>query len=153
MRLDYKLSTNRAAWTGSGEFLNLPLRHFLVERIINREALSKTSVSLRSVFFGATTCPEKKKKKNRIIWAERRCVEVAYCVAKEIPSTAPTSVDPCLSKRPARWLMEPTYVTDISIPKCAGRREALQRQTRHHYHEDAWYKFKILIIRFYYNFR
>lgn len=137
--LDYKLYANRAAspgWTDSGEFLNLPLQTFHTEREIKKNRLllnTRSSDAARKNFcvstlgyFWATACL-----KNRHS-AQRRCVEVAYLVVKEIPSTAPTSVDPCPSTWPARWLMEATYVTNISVPKSLGRQtEALQLRIIH----------------------
>lgn len=123
--LDYKLYANRAAspgWTDSGEFLNLPLQTFHAEQEMKKNRLLLSDAAAKNFcvstlgYFWATACLK------NAYTAQRWCVEVAYLVVKEIPSTAPTSVDPCPSTWPARWLMEATYVTNISVPKSLGRK-------------------------------
>lgn len=74
-------------------------------------------------------------------WATAACLQKADCLRredvwgrllcgkKEIASTAPTSVCPCLSEQPACWLMEPTYVTNIPS---AGRQTDRQESCADH---------------------
>lgn len=96
----------------SGQVIKKP-RVLLITH--SSDAPRRISASLRSLLL-RHCLPDKK----LLICAGKES-GVARNVVKEIPSTAPTSVCPCLSRRPARWLMQPTYVTNISIWKCADR--------------------------------
>lgn len=138
-KLDYKLSANqrdRHSLTISGEFFNLPVQLHVFT--VNKQQTKNCSRGSLPHY-----TPKKRKRKRRsssgfcvfmlsvleplVVWKThklRRDVWGRLLSGKEIPSTAPTSVCPCLSKRPARWLMEPTYVTNISIPKFADRYES-----------------------------
>ena len=151
-KLDYKLSAkppcfNRLWWVSE----LTPSKRFTG----NKQASSlRTAVELlatfllrllRSGIFWATACLQE-----LIICAARMSEVAYYYVVKEIASTAPTSVCPCLSERPARWLMEPSYVTNVSIPKSADRQtdrlEGCSSQINVPRVEDALHTFKSAYI-------